>query len=79
MIIVAEPLSECVTLITTELASDCRTEEGDQFSRAKIKASSKLSAIVSIVQAQVERKVKENKTREAKCIVVFPDQWAMPK
>lgn len=78
-VIVAEPLSECVTLITTELASDCRTEEGDQFSRAKIKASSKLSAIVSIVRAQVERKVKENKTREAKCIVVFPDQWAMPK
>lgn len=79
MIIVAEPLSECVTLIKTELASDCRTEKEDQFPKAKIKASSKLLAIVSIVRAQVKRKVKENKTREAKYIVVFPDQWAMPK
>jgi len=72
MIIVAEPLSECVTLITTELASDCRTEEGDQFSRAKIKASSKLSAIVSIVRAQVERKVKENKDPRSKMYCRFP-------
>lgn len=61
MIIVAEPLSECVILITTELVSDCRTEEEDQFPRAKIKAFSKLLTIVSIVRAQVERKIRPEK------------------
>jgi len=71
MIIVAKSLSECVILIITELVSDCRTEEKDQFSRVKIKA---FSTIMFIVRAQIERKVKENKTREAKCIVVFSDQ-----
>lgn len=74
MIIVAEFLSECVILITTELVSDCRTEKEDQFSKVKIKTFSKLLTIVFIVRAQIERKVKENKTREAKCIVVFSDQ-----
>jgi len=79
MIIVAEPLSECVTLITTELASDCRIEEGDEFSRAEITASSKLSAIVSIVGAQVERKVKGNETQECSCFPRPGMEWAMPK
>jgi hypothetical protein len=72
MIIVAEPLSGWVALNTTELTSDCRIEEGDEFPRAEIKASSKLPAIVSIVEAQVERKVKGSETPRSKLCSRFP-------
>ncbi len=72
-VIIAEPLLKCVILIITELAFNYRIEEKDQFSKVKIKTFLKLLAIVFIVRAQVKRKIKENKTREIKCIIVFSD------
>jgi len=64
----------------TELASDRSIDEGDEFSRAQIKASSKSAGSGSIVGAQLIEKERGKRDLRSKCVLADTrTEYAMPK